>query len=89
VAALLGFALALPQFPIDSDEGDGSEVDDSEGLGSQGGGSLSSLAGSLTSLTSGMDFARSTSNDLIEGPCKDILLIVARGSLEPGNIVGY
>ena len=29
----------------------------------------------------------STVNDLDNGPCRDILFIVARGSAEPGNVV--
>lgn len=28
-----------------------------------------------------------TSNDLVDGPCKDVFLIFARGSTEPGNMV--
>jgi hypothetical protein len=38
-------------------------------------------AGFLTTL----DFKNAFSNDL-NGPCKDIFVIVARGSMEPGNI---
>jgi hypothetical protein len=30
---------------------------------------------------------KSISNDVTDGPCRDIFLIVARGSIEPGNIV--
>jgi hypothetical protein len=34
-----------------------------------------------------VDFKFTTANDVTEGPCKEIFLIIARGSLEPGNIV--
>jgi hypothetical protein len=34
-----------------------------------------------------LDFKNTVANDLTDGPCKAVLLIVARGSMEAGNVV--
>jgi hypothetical protein len=53
----------------------------SSGTGTQTTGGIASFLGTL-------DFKNSRANAL-DGPCKKTLLIVARGSGEPGNIVRH
>jgi hypothetical protein len=34
-----------------------------------------------------VDFTKTTANDATGGGCREVFLIIARGSMEPGNIV--
>jgi hypothetical protein len=52
----------------------------------KGSGAGTQATGSIAGFLSTLDFKNSKSNAL-DGPCKKTLLIVARGSGEPGNIV--
>jgi hypothetical protein len=51
---------------------------------------MNSLLNALGGFLAATDAASSISNDLVNGTsCKDVILIVARGSMEPGNMGKY
>ena len=79
VLALVSAAIALPQGTTPA-QGQGMDAL----LNALGEFLKSSPLGTFAAAT---DIANSVSNDVVNGTsCKDIILIVARGSTEPGNM---
>ena len=72
LAIVAGVAQALPQVDLNS----AGSIDPKTGQ-----------AWPLSGFQEKIDFRKSTANDLTNGECKENFLIIARGSLEGGNIV--
>jgi hypothetical protein len=72
---LLALVSAYPQAPPSAPKYDPADLSNFN--------TLTTLIGFLATL----DLNNTVKNDLTDGSCKTVLLIIARGSLEPGNIV--